>query len=70
MALPAGFYIEELFQFDKEWYGVLRSEDQLLFKRFVKITRIYNGGCDWSTLNETMETAIEFFFEKAKKNEP
>lgn len=69
MSAPAGFIIEELFQFDKQWYGVLRSEDHKHFKRYVKITRIYKGGCDWTTINETLENAVKYFYESDQKNE-
>lgn len=59
---PGGFFIEELFQFDKKWYGVLRCEYHDDFMRIVKITRINNESIDWVSLNQTFEKIIEEFY--------
>ena len=61
------FFIEEIFQFDGKWYGVLRVDGYPDFKRYVKVTNIHQGGFDWKTMNETMENAVKYFHEKDKK---
>lgn len=58
------FVVREIFQFDGKWYGVLLVDGYDDFKRYVKITKIYPGGFDWSTMNETMENAVKYFHEK------
>lgn len=58
------FIIREIFQFDGKWYGVLLAEGYDDFKRYVKITNIYPGGYDWFSMNETMENAVKYFYEK------
>lgn len=62
--IHAGFFIEELFQFDDKWYGFLLSVDDANFKRFVIITRFFPGGCDWDLLDGTLESAVKYFYEK------
>lgn len=68
----AGLYIEELFQFDEEWYALLKSDINKDFLRYVKVIKIRPDGCDWISLNVTMENAVKYFHnkdnEKIKKN--
>lgn len=63
----AGFVINELFQFDGKWYGLLLSNDNSGFKRFIKVNKFYPGGCDWTILDGTLEAAVKYFYEKDRK---
>jgi len=65
---PGGFFLEEIFQFDYKWYGVLRCEYHKSFKRYVSITKFREDSCDWMSLNETLENAVKYFHENDKKS--
>jgi hypothetical protein len=55
------FFIEECFQFERKWYGVLRVEGYSAFLRYVSVTHFYPGGCDWISINDTLEKAVRYF---------
>lgn len=65
---PAGLFIEEVFQYQKKWFGYLLSEDNASFARFVEITKFYPGGCDWRLLDGQKEKIIsKHYAEKQRK---
>lgn len=55
------FYIEEVFQFNQVWYAVLKVEGYPTFSRYVHVTSFYPGGCDWMSINDTLEKAVHYF---------
>ena len=59
--------VTETFSFDGKLYGLVRSKDQPTFVMFVKVTRYPDGGMKWESLNETLENAVKYFYEKRKK---
>lgn len=60
---PLGFYIDEFFQYRRNWYGVLKNEDSDTFFRFVKITHFHSDGYDWVALPSEKETVIKNYYD-------
>jgi len=55
------FYIQEVFQFNQKWYGIVKVEGYPSFARYVLVTSFYPGGCNWISINDTMEKAVSYF---------
>lgn len=64
---PAGLFIEEVFQHQNKWFGLLLSEDNVNFARFVEITKFYPGGCDWRLLNGQKEKTISNYYAEVQR---
>lgn len=60
----AGLYIDDFFQFDNQLYGLLLSEDHKDFRRFVLVTYVGPDHINWTSINETMEKAVRYFYEQ------
>jgi hypothetical protein len=60
-------YVEEFFKIKGIWYGLLRSETNKNFERYVHITKFYPGGYDWMSLEKEKEKWVKNWQEKKKK---
>lgn len=59
------FYIEEIFEFKYNQYGLLRLHSDETFARFVSVMPKAHG-YDWMSLSETEEVRIQNHYEKQK----
>lgn len=40
---------------------MLKVEGYPTFSRYVHVTSFYPGGCDWMSINDTLEKAVHYF---------
>jgi len=64
-----GLYVNEFFQVNHTWYGVMKHKNNPSFCRYVAITYFRPNDFDWMSLTPTLEKAIGHIYheEKAKR---
>ncbi|QST02290.1 hypothetical protein IMZ31_22825 (plasmid) [Pontibacillus sp. ALD_SL1] len=55
--------VDEIFKVDHEWYGVLKSQRDPSFKRYVRVL-FRSHRYEWESLNETEENVIRRIYER------